>query len=42
MGRFYETAQRNFVDDFIYQPPWEMAMLALTKQNEDIQTELFG
>ena len=40
MGRFYETAQRNFVDDFIYQPPWEMAMLALTKQNEDVQTSL--
>ena len=40
MGRFYETAKANFVDDFIYQPPWEMALMALTKQNEDVQASL--
>lgn len=40
MGRFYETAQANFVDDFIYQPPWEMAMAALNKSNQDVQMSL--
>ena len=24
MGRFYQTAKPEFVDDFIYQPPWEL------------------
>lgn len=40
MGRFYETAQRNFVDDFIYQPPWEMAMAAMGKADQDVQMSL--
>ena len=24
MGRFFETAPTQFVEDFIYQPPWEI------------------
>lgn len=40
MGRFYETSQRNFVDDFIYQPPWELAMAALAKKDQQVQDDL--
>lgn len=40
MGRFYKTAKRNFVDNFIYQPPWEMAMAALSKKDKDVQNEV--
>lgn len=29
MGRFYQTSTPNFVDDFIYQPPWELIQNAL-------------
>lgn len=33
MGRFYKTAQPQFVEDFVYTPPYEMLMkLAETKQ----------
>ena len=33
MGRFYQTAQPQFVQDFVYTPPYEMLMkLAETKQ----------
>ena len=24
MGRFFQTAPTQFVEDFIYQPPWEI------------------
>lgn len=40
MGRFYQTAKRNFVDNFIYQPPWEMAMAALSKKDKDVQDQV--
>ena len=46
MGRFYKTALPNFVDNFMYQPPWEMAMKSLAINEEGVQkamasTELF-
>lgn len=40
MGRFYQTADRNYVDDFIYTPPWELAMAAMAKQEQNVQTSL--
>ena len=46
MGRFYKTAQPEFIDNFIYQPPWQlMDQVMATKQqgydNAIAQTELF-
>lgn len=33
MGRFYKTAQPEFIDNFIYQPPWQlMNQVMATKQ----------
>lgn len=33
MGRFYQTAQPQFVEDIMFQPPWQLAAKALeTKQ----------
>lgn len=40
MARFYQTPDRHFVDDFIYQPPVELAMAAMAKNNEQIKTDL--
>lgn len=40
MARFYQTTQRNFVDDFIFQPNWELAGMALAKQDADVQQNL--
>lgn len=40
MARFYQTSERNFVDDFIYQPPVELAMAAMGKKDEQIKTDL--
>jgi hypothetical protein len=34
MGRFYKTAQANFVDDVIYQAPHELMLNAATKTQE--------
>jgi hypothetical protein len=34
MGRFYKTAQANFVDDIIYQAPHELILNAATKTQE--------
>lgn len=34
MGRFYQTAKPEFIDDFIYQPPWE-----LIQQNNMLQAQ---
>ena len=35
MGRFYKTAKPEFIDDFTYQPPWEMMQQALQKEQGD-------
>ena len=40
MARFYQTSDRNFVDDFIYEPPMEMAMAALAKKDQQVQGDL--
>ena len=40
MARFYQTAQRNFVDDFIFQPNMELAAMALQKKDGDIKDQL--
>ena len=40
MARFYQTAQRNFQDDFIYQPNWELAAGALMKKDGDVADQL--
>lgn len=40
MARFYQTAQRNYQDDFIFQPNWEMATMALSKRDSDIKEQL--
>lgn len=33
MGRFYKTAQPEFIDNFVYQPPWQlMNQVMATKQ----------
>ena len=44
MGRFYETTKPNFVDDFIYQPPWEMIQQnnILKAQNYANQQQTFN
>lgn len=46
MGRFYKTAQPTFIDDFIYQPPWELLQSILSNKQEGYNqtlatTELF-
>lgn len=40
MARFYQTPDRHFVDDFIYQPPVELAMAAMGKQDQQVKTDL--
>lgn len=40
MGRFYGTANPNFVEDFIFQPPWEMAQKALAVNEEGVKNTL--
>lgn len=40
MARFFQTADPNFVDDFIFQPNWDMAAMALQKKDADIQEQL--
>lgn len=32
MGRFYQTAQPEFIQDFVYQPPWELLDKAMATQ----------
>lgn len=38
MGRFYETAKPTFVDDVIYQAPYEMMMNALQTQDAEFKS----
>lgn len=40
MGRFYQTAKPEFVDDFIYQPPWELMKEALGQEQSDYDVAL--
>ena len=40
MGRFYQTAKPEFVDDFIYQPPWELMQQRLQKEQNDYDVSL--
>ena len=40
MGRFYITTQRNFQDDFIFQPDMNLALMALQKKDNDIKEQL--
>lgn len=40
MGRFYSTTQRNFQDDFIFQPDMNLALMALQKKDNDIKEQL--
>lgn len=40
MSRFYQTTERDFVDDFIFEPNMELAMMALGKKDADIQEQV--
>ncbi len=40
MGRSYKTAVPEFVDNFIYQPPWELMMATLQKKEDGIKNQL--
>lgn len=40
MARFYQTATPQFVDDFIYQPNWELASQVLQKKDNDINNQI--
>jgi|SRR6187402_60488 len=47
MGRFYKTAKPQFIEDMIYQPPWDLIKEALTTQQQDYdialaKTDLFN
>lgn len=36
MARFYQTTERDFQDDFIFQPNWELAKLSMDKNEANI------
>lgn len=40
MARFYQAPTPNFVDDFMYQPPWEMMQQALAVNEQGVQSSL--
>lgn len=40
MGRFYQTAKPEFLEDIIYQPPWELIKEALGTQQQDYDLAL--
>lgn len=40
MARGYKTGQGRFVDDFIYQPPWELINQALAKEQGEYDYQL--
>ena len=40
MARYYQTTQRNFQDDFIFQPDMNLALMALQKKDNDIKEQL--
>lgn len=40
MARFYKTTTPDFVDDFMYTPPWELAGKVMEANEQGIQTAL--
>lgn len=40
MSRFYQTSDPNFVDNFIFQPNWDLAAMALQKKDNLIGEQL--
>jgi len=40
MGRFYKTAKPEFINDFIYQPPWELMQEALSQRQQSYDATL--
>jgi hypothetical protein len=44
MGRFYQTAKPEFIDNFIYQPPWELIQQnnLLKAQNYETEQQTFN
>lgn len=40
MARFFKTSRPEFVENFLYQPPWELAEKVLAKKEADIQSQL--
>lgn len=40
MGRFYKTAKPEFIDDFTYQPPWELMKEALGQEQQSYDASL--
>ena len=40
MGRFYKTAVPEFVENYMYQPPWELAKQAMAVNEQGIQDSL--
>lgn len=39
MSRFYKAPEVQFREDYLYQPPWEMLMGALSKKENEIQQD---
>lgn len=37
MARFYQTASPEYLQDIMYQPPWEMLMAAGAKKDQDVK-----
>ena len=40
MGRFFQTAPTQFVEDYIYQPPWELIQQAAAKEQQIYDTAI--
>lgn len=40
MARFFQTTRPEFIDNFLYQPPWELALATLEKKEADIQNQV--
>lgn len=40
MGRFFQTAPTQFVEDYIYQPPWELMQQAAAKEQQIYDTAI--
>lgn len=40
MGRFYQPVQADFIDNFLYRPPWEMAASVVGKKEQQIGSML--
>lgn len=40
MARYYDTARPEFVNDFVYQPPWELINKVGAKKQQDYDTAL--